>query len=67
MDDSNASIESKQAASAARHVIAGRYIEALPIYQQLEQSSPQTTAYAAMVRLLEQKTGAGSKSSTAAP
>jgi hypothetical protein len=65
VDDANASLESKMAAGAARHVIAGRYTEALPLYQQLEQSAPQNTAYAAMVRLLKQKTGATTSPATA--
>ena len=52
--------ESRLAAQAARHVLVARYAEALPLYRQLQQSFPQNTAYAAMTRVLEQKT-AGSK------
>jgi hypothetical protein len=52
-----ASPESRQAARAARHVVAGRYAEALPLYEALTQRYPQTTAYAATVRLLRLKLG----------
>ena len=50
-----ASPESKLAAQAARHVLVARYSDALPLYRQLQQSYPQNAAYAAMVRVLEQK------------
>jgi hypothetical protein len=56
-----ASPESRLAAQAARHVLAARYADALPLYRQLQQSYPQNTAYAAMVRVLEQKTAAGTQ------
>ena len=62
-----ASPESQLAASAGRHVVAGRYAEALPLYQELKQKWPKTTAYAAMVRILEQKVGAGTVAPAAAP
>jgi hypothetical protein len=56
-----ASPESKLAAQAARHVLVARYSDALPLYRQLQQSYPQNTAYAAMVRVLEQKTAGAAK------
>jgi hypothetical protein len=56
-----ASPESKLAAEAARHVLVARYSDALPLYRQLQQSYPQNTAYAAMVRVLEQKTAPTAK------
>jgi hypothetical protein len=56
-----ASPESRLAAQAARHVLGARYADALPLYRQLQQSYPQNTAYAAMVRVLEQKTAPGAK------
>jgi hypothetical protein len=65
--DATASPESQLAANAGRHVLAGRYAEALPLYQELKQKWPQTTAYAAMVRVLEQKVGAGAVAPAAAP
>lgn len=65
--DTTASPESQLAANAGRHVLAGRYAEALPLYQELKQKWPQTTAYAAMVRVLQQKVGAGSAAPAAAP
>lgn len=58
--------ESQLAASAARHAIAGRYSEALAQYQQLARDWPQNTAYAAMVRVLRQKSP-GAAESPAAP
>ena len=56
-----ASPESKLAADAARHVLVARYSDALPLYRQLQQSYPQNTAYAAMVRVLEGKTAPSAK------
>ena len=38
-----------------------RYADALPLYRQLQQSYPQNTVYAAMVRVLEQKTAPSAK------
>jgi hypothetical protein len=57
VDDPNATPESQLAANAGRHVIAGRYAEALPLYEELQQGSPQKTAYRAMVNVLKQKLG----------
>ncbi len=57
-NDSAASSEAQLAAAAGRHVIAGRYAEALPIYQQLQQTTPDNAAYPAMVRVLGRKVGA---------
>lgn len=67
--DSSASPEAKLGAAAGRHVIAGRYAEALPIYQQLQQTAPENTAYAAMVRVLGRRlsTAQGSGASPEAP
>jgi hypothetical protein len=56
--EASATPESRLAAQAARHVLAARFAEALPLYRQLQQSFPQNTAYAAMTRVLEQKTAA---------
>jgi hypothetical protein len=56
-----ASPESRLAAQAARHVLVARYADALPLYRQLQQSYPQNTVYAAMVRVLEQKTAPSAK------
>jgi hypothetical protein len=53
--------ESRLAAQAARHVLAARFADALPLYRQLQQSFPQNTAYAAMTRVLEQKTATSGK------
>jgi hypothetical protein len=63
--EESASPESKLAAQAARHVLSARFAEALPLYRQLQQSAPQNVAYAAMVRVLEQKTAATSAKSGA--
>jgi hypothetical protein len=65
--DATASPESQLAANAGRHVLAGRHAEALPLYQELQQKWPQTTAYAAMVRVLQQKVGAGSAAPATTP
>jgi hypothetical protein len=58
----DASPESQLAAAAARHVMAGRYSDALPLYQRLAQSAPQNTAYAAMTRVLGQRLAAAKHS-----
>jgi hypothetical protein len=55
------------AATAGRHVIAGNYAEALPLYQQLERAYPDDSAYVAMVRVLEKKVGASNDTRTVAP
>jgi hypothetical protein len=62
-----ASSESQLAASAGRHVLTGNYAEALPLYRQLERSRPETTAYAAMSRLLEKKLGTMNDTRTITP
>jgi hypothetical protein len=54
--EAHASPEELAAANAARNVITGRYAEALPLYQELARNYPQNTAYAAMARVLKQKT-----------
>jgi hypothetical protein len=59
--------ESQLAATAARHVLAGNYAEALPVYQQLERSSPENTSYAAMARMLKKKVGSTTDTRTIAP
>jgi hypothetical protein len=59
--------ESQLAATAARHVLAGNYAEALPVYQQLERSSPENTSYAAMARLLKKKVGTTTDTRSIAP
>jgi len=53
----SASPESRLAAAAARHAIAGRYAEALPVYRELARAYSQNTAYGAMAHVLEQKLG----------
>jgi hypothetical protein len=53
--DGEASAESRQAAAAGKHLIAGRYEEALPLYRELAKDYPQTTAYAATVKVLSEK------------
>jgi hypothetical protein len=50
-----ASPESRLAAQGARHAIAGRYAEALPVYRELARTYSQNTAYTAMAHVLEQK------------
>jgi hypothetical protein len=62
-----ATSQSQLAATAGRHVLAGNYAEALPLYQQLERSWPANTSYAAMARLLKKKVGATSDTQTVAP
>jgi hypothetical protein len=62
-----ASPESQLAATAGRHVLTGNYAEALPLYRQLEHSWPETTAYAAMSRLLEKKVGTMNDTQTITP
>jgi hypothetical protein len=54
--EAKASPEELAAANAARNVITGRYADALPLYNELARSYPQNTAYAAMARVLKQKT-----------
>jgi hypothetical protein len=48
-------------------VLTGNYAEALPLYRQLERSWPETTAYAAMSRLLEKKVGTMNDTRTITP
>jgi hypothetical protein len=62
-----ASPESQLAATAGRHVLTGNYAEALPLYRHLERSWPETTAYAAMSRLLEKKVGTMNDTRTITP
>jgi hypothetical protein len=62
-----ASSQSQLAATAGRHVLAGNYAEALPLYQQLERNWPMNTSYAAMARLLKKKVGATSDTQTVTP
>ena len=66
-EGSSPSPESQLAATAGRHVLAGNYAEALPVYQQLERAFPENTAYAAMSRLLKEKVGTSSDTRTVAP
>jgi len=63
----SANPESQVAATAGRHVIAGNYADALPLYQQLERAYPENTAYVAMSRLLEKKVGASNDTLTVTP
>lgn len=58
--DAPTAAESRLAAEAGKHVIAARYTDALPLYRELQRDYPQNTAYAAMVKVLEQKV-AGAK------
>jgi len=55
--EATATAESRLAAQGARHVIAGRYAEALPVYRELARAYSQNTAYTAMAHVLEQKLG----------
>jgi hypothetical protein len=59
--------EAQLAATAGRHVIAGNYSDALPLYQQLERAYPDNGAYVAMSRLLEKKVGASNDTRTVTP
>jgi hypothetical protein len=59
--------ESQLAATAGRHVLSGNYAEALPLYRELERSSPGNTAYAAMARLLEKRVGTTNDTRTISP
>ena len=62
-----ASPESRLAAEGARHAIAGRYAEALPVYRELARAYSQNTAYTAMARVLEQKLGLAPGAAPAQP
>jgi hypothetical protein len=55
--DRAANPESHLGAQAAEHVMAGRYSDALPLYEQLARQSPQNTAYAATAKILRKKLG----------
>jgi hypothetical protein len=59
--------ESQLAATAGRHMLAGNYAEALPVYRQLARSAPENTSYAAMARLLEKRVGSMNDTRTIAP
>jgi hypothetical protein len=59
--------EAQVAATAGRHVIAGNYADALPLYQQLERAYPDNSAYVAMSRLLETKVGTSNDTRTVTP
>ena len=59
--------EAQLAATAGRHVIAGNYADALPLYQQLERAYPDNSAYVAMTRLLEKKVGTSNDTRTVTP
>ena len=59
--------QSQLAATAGRHVLAGNYAEALPLYQQLERNWPMNSSYSAMARLLKKKVGATSDTQTVTP
>ena len=62
-----ASQESQLAATAARHMLAGSYAEALPVYRQLAREWPENSSYAAMARLLEKRVGTVNDTKTIAP
>jgi hypothetical protein len=62
-----ASQESQLAATAARHMLAGSYAEALPVYRQLAREWPENSSYAAMARLLEKRVGTMNDTKTIAP
>jgi hypothetical protein len=59
--------EAQLAATAGRHVIAGNYADALPLYQQLERAYPDNSAYVAMSRVLEKKVGTSTDTRTVTP
>lgn len=59
--------EAQLAATAGRHVIAGNYADALPLYQQLERAYPDNSAYVAMSRVLEKKVGTSNDTRTVTP
>jgi len=63
----NVGPEAQLAATAGRHVIAGNYADALPLYQQLERAYPDNSAYVAMCRLLEKKVGTSNDTQTVTP
>jgi hypothetical protein len=62
-----ASQESQLAATAARHMLAGSYAEALPVYRQLAREWPENSSYAAMARLLEKRVGTVNDTKTITP
>lgn len=62
-----ASQESQLAATAGRHVLSGSYAEALPVYQQLQRTYPENTAYSAMARLLAEKLASSHDTRTVTP
>lgn len=59
--------QSQLAATAARHLLAGNYAEALPVYRQLAREWPENTSYSAMARLLEKRVGTVNDTRTVAP